>query len=475
MDNLLADLDQPLPPEAQSLLDRFKAFVVRHPRLVEVETQLLHMIWEPADIAFVVVCGPSGVGKSTLASHLTGRLNAGRQTSTLNGQSELRALLVNVRPPDGELFNRADYYQKGLYRLGKTTYDRRITVDIGSREQMVEKRGSRRKTTPYEDNPELRDAYEEELRRLTIRAVILDEAQHLTQTFDGKRPKDQLNWIKSMTTETSVLHILIGTYDLVPFCNLDGQMARRGQEVPFSPYHIDDESDCQAFCNTFSSLLKQIPLEIDHDTLIQRWWYFFEGCIGCIGILKQWLVRALYLALREESSQLGLSHLERRILSDAKLARMSADVRSGEAELRYVGGQNGCLSNLTSMPTSVSKERDPAPTSPPEDATVNQKTRKPKGRVGGPSPHRDQVGTAQPEEESTQCSFSGPIQLEAVRWLESTVQQVQCPTCGSVSKAKVKGQFVVIASHPPRKLRAVRNVPRWMQQGSEWIFVEKKN
>jgi len=92
------------------------------------------------------------------------------------------------------------------------------------------------------------------------------------------------------------MHVLIGTYDLLPFCNLDGQMARRGSEFHFAPYHMEVETDCQAFRNAFSSLLKQIPLKVDHDTLMQRWWYFFEGSIGCIGILKQWLVRALYRA-----------------------------------------------------------------------------------------------------------------------------------------------------------------------------------
>src|SRR5260370_21220483 len=82
--------------------------------------------------------------------------------------------------------------------------------------------------------------------------------------------------------------VLIGTYDLLPFCNLDGQMARRGSEFHFARYHMEDENDCQAFCNALSSLLKQIALQVDHDALIQRWWYFFEGSIGCIGILKQW-------------------------------------------------------------------------------------------------------------------------------------------------------------------------------------------
>src|SRR3989442_8001609 len=190
---------EPVPPELQALLDQFKDYAVWHPRLVQVQTHLLHTIWEPADVAHVVVCGPSGVGKSKLAEVLARRLNTPK--SALNGHSLRRALLINTRPSDGALFHRTNFYQKGL--------------------------------------------------------------------------------------------ALFGTYDLLPFCNLDGQMARRGSEIHFAPYHMEDDNDCQAFRNAFSSLLKQIPLKVDHDRLLQRWWYFFEGSLGCIGILKQWLVRAL--------------------------------------------------------------------------------------------------------------------------------------------------------------------------------------
>src|SRR6266702_3799441 len=347
------DLDEPLQPELQALLDQFKDYTVWHPRLVQVQTHLLHTIWEPADVAHVVVCGPSGVGKSKLAEVLARRLNSPKPG--LNGHSSRRVLLINTRPPDGALFHRTNFYQKGLALLGKTTIDRRIQMDITTAEHLVEKKKPKGKATAYPDNPEVRDAYEEELRRLALRTVILDEAQHLIESGDGKQIKEQLNWIKSMATETGVLHILIGTYDLLPFCNLDGQMARRGSEFHFAPYHMEDETDCQAFRNAFSSLLKHIPLRVDHDGLLQRWWYFFEGSLGCIGILKQWLVRALYRALREASAELTRAHLEKSVLPDAKWERMRADARSGEAEFEYADRQNGYLSNLATMPTFVPK------------------------------------------------------------------------------------------------------------------------
>jgi hypothetical protein len=80
-------------------------------------------------------------------------------------------------------------------------------VDVTTAEHLVEKKRPRGKVPAYPDNPEVRDAYEKELRRQALRTVILDEAQHLIASGDGKQPKDQLNWIKSMAIETGVLHV----------------------------------------------------------------------------------------------------------------------------------------------------------------------------------------------------------------------------------------------------------------------------
>jgi hypothetical protein len=187
-----------------------------------------------------------------------------------------------------------------------------------------------------------------------------------------------------------------------------------------------------------------------------------------------------YLAreLKEESAELTRAHLEQAVLPDAKWERMRADARSGEAEFEYADRQNGYLSNLASLPTFVPRPPDPASTArsktSPQDATVEQKTPKRKRRVGEPSPRRDPVGTARPVAETAFCSFSGSIELEAVRWLESRVEVVQCPRCGSVSKAKLKGQSVVITPHPPRKVRPVRNVTRWMEEERGWKLVQKE-
>lgn len=262
-------LDRPLPPEAQARLDRFKALTIRHPQLDRVERELRQAIWEPAGFAYVLLYGPSGVGKSTLMEHIAARLNQAWQGQGQAGSSSVAAVLVQTRPPDGELFHRNDYYTKGLRGLGHTSFERRIRVDL-STEPTWERKETRRRATRYQDTPELRDAWEEVLRDHQVRAVILDEAQHLLKNATAATPLDQLDWIKSMVTMTHALHILVGPYELLHFCNLNGQTARRGLEIHFPRYHVEQEGERLAFQNILLTLLTHVPLVVDREALLDH-------------------------------------------------------------------------------------------------------------------------------------------------------------------------------------------------------------
>jgi hypothetical protein len=109
-----------------------------------------------------------------------------QQPHYANGNSApVPLLLLETRPPDGGAFNRADYYRTTLKLLGEPFYERRLLVDVDS-EQAWEKKGrSRSKATQFNDSPELRHALEEAMARRGVRAVILDEAQHLLKVGSG--------------------------------------------------------------------------------------------------------------------------------------------------------------------------------------------------------------------------------------------------------------------------------------------------
>jgi hypothetical protein len=171
------------------------------------------------------------------------------------------------------------------------------------------------------------------LRTQQVRAVVWDEAQHLMPGGTAATPLDQRDWLKSMTNVTGVLHVLLGTSSLVHFCHLNGPTARRGLEIHCPRYHGHVEPDGQALRNVLLPGLTQGPLTVNRAALLQPWPYCSARSLGCVGGLKEWLVRAIALALRDESGTLTLAHLERRALAEAQCARMAADIQDGAQTL----------------------------------------------------------------------------------------------------------------------------------------------
>ncbi len=335
-----------LSVENQEKLDHFKDYAVSHSQLAKVDKELMRAIREPAGFAHVLVYGPSGVGKTTMIRQITRRLNAmppsqSAAPSVTYSKENLPALpllLLETRRTDGGAFNRADYYRTALKLLGESFYERRMLVNIDS-EQVWEKKGrGRTKAAQFNDSPELRHALEDAMSRRGVQAVILDEAQHLMKLGSGSsagKLLDQLDWIKSMTNVTGVVHILIGTYELLSFRNLSGQASRRGLDLHFPRYLFQHEPDRQDFQGVLLALLKQVPLSVEMEMLMQHWVYFYERSIGCVGVLKDWLIRAVAAALYDGSEALTLEYLQDHALSLAQCERMALDATEGEQELRY--------------------------------------------------------------------------------------------------------------------------------------------
>src|SRR5258708_6943122 len=337
METQATTLFRPGSPEATAALQRFKAYATSHTLLAEVDKQISRAIHEPAGFAFVLLYGPSGVGKTTLIRQLEHRAGVVRDPAfpgTAFGPrhphpfAPVQLLLLETRPPDGATFNRAEYYQVALKQLGEYPYD-----------PSWEQKKGRGKDATFNDSAELRQIYEAALQRRGVRTIILDEAQHLLKLASGIKLIDQLDWLKSMTNTTGVLHILTGTYELLPLRNLNGQAARRGLEIDFPRYQFRHEPDQQAFQRTLLTLLQQIPLKVEIKPLVDQWSYFYERCIGCIGVLKDWLVRALAASLATGQRELLLDRIQECALPIGQCESMALGGAGGEQELHYTANR----------------------------------------------------------------------------------------------------------------------------------------
>jgi hypothetical protein len=87
-----------------------------------------------------------------------------------------------------------------------------------------------------------------------VKAVVIDAAQHLMQVTAPLRPVDQLDWLKSLTNRTQVVHVLVGPYDVFDVRNLSGQAARRGRDRHFPRSHVARHAERQECVGALRSL-----------------------------------------------------------------------------------------------------------------------------------------------------------------------------------------------------------------------------
>src|SRR5437667_4475244 len=161
---------------------------------------------------------------------------------------------------------------------------------------------------------------------------MIDEAQHFGKIASGRRLLDQLDVMKSIANQTKTVHVLYGTYDLLAFRNLNGQLSRRSVDVHFPRYRVEVADDRKAFISVLRSFAQQLPLAETPD-LARDWEFLYERSIGCVGVLKQWLIRALSVALRTGEATLSRSNLETQAPSVAQADKIISEASEGEMRL----------------------------------------------------------------------------------------------------------------------------------------------
>ena len=116
--------------------------------------------------------------------------------------------------------------------INKSRLEDRKKVDQKTRKFLPPASTIRFMPTSRAVSTEYRYAVEQAVRYRRPVAVMIDEAQHLGKIPSGRRLLDQLDVIKSIANQTKTAHVLFGTYDLLAFRNLNGQLARRSLPGP---------------------------------------------------------------------------------------------------------------------------------------------------------------------------------------------------------------------------------------------------
>ena len=91
------------------------------------------------------------------------------------------------------------------------------------------------------------------------------------------------------------------------------------------------------FLNILGSFERQMPLP-EAPELVANWEFLYERSIGCVGVLKEWLVRALAVALSRGAAKLTLRDLAAQALTVSQCEKILAEATEGEARLTESDG-----------------------------------------------------------------------------------------------------------------------------------------
>lgn len=315
------------PPSVQ--LQYFKDFAVAHTLLVEAKDRLLDAITESAPNSLVIVSGPTGVGKTTLLTKIRQLLNAKALQDAEQEPGHLPVVTIEATPPESRTFSWRSHFKRLLLAMNEPLVDckRRLNPIDRTPQTLPPFPTDRGVTADYHY------AVEQALRYRRPRAVLIDEAQHLFSRASGRSLEDQLNVLKSLANRANTVHVLCGTYELLRIRNLSGQLSRRSLDIHFPRYDVAKAADRRTYVKILQTFTEQMPLPEPPD-LIKFWEYLYERSIGCVGILKDWLVKGLSSAIRQSDRTLTLKHLEKHALSVAQCDRLIEEAARGESQFR---------------------------------------------------------------------------------------------------------------------------------------------
>jgi Bacterial TniB protein len=448
--------------QRQARLQAFIDFKVKHPRLEEMDDTLMQAIYGHRTYTLLPIYGAGGVGKSTVLKHVAESCRAKEMDP-----ATVPVVEVQASPEDIGASARLDFYRQILTQLRG-----HVAVNDRVRHINLATYPGKKSTDPAEWL-DMRDAVIYAFALLRVKVVFVDEAQHLMSVDTPHKPTSQLDWLKTLTNRTNVLHVLAGNFDLYDFCHLNGQAGRRMRDLFFPRYHLDNEVECGEFVGALRTLLEQVPLIVDIAGLLTHWRWFGEWSLGCIGVLSDWIVETVDALYRQGATTLTIDALQKHALPPGLRARMESEARAGEFKMDQAKAQSEQeLKRLLGNPAPVpGTAPTPVPYTPAASVSPDTRQSVSSHARAERAAARDSVGDQVQTAKVPKCTFSGVVPIEARRFLDSGVALVECPDCAAMRSLEPHSGVLRFKSHDKRKTTTPNTEQRWARIDMAWGVV----
>lgn len=389
-----------LEVHVKAQVERFKRSHIPHPHHQRALEELDSLALCPGSTSIVQFYGPSGAGKSTLIRKFEERLIERAQSAMMNDPAHIPYIRVNAPAIQRGSFHFRELFKRMLRAADEPCIQYK---QLPPRETVPGH--SKPLLTRITSNGDVRLAVERCFQYRSIPLVIIDDAMHIAKVLEDRMLINNVDVLKDLAKETGALIVLVGTSEVLPLVDLSAQNIRLSWDIEYPHYDWRNESERKDFCHTLVALLRYMDtmMPVPKELFEAYWEEFYSGSLGCIGVLKDWLTRALKLALREHATTLSRSHCVRTRWSTQQLTKMAeellegaiamAERRRGRADL-----QPDQLPENTGQSSSDTAElrrllgMETASTSGGEAKDSKLAKPKKRRRPGKRNPTRDQVG-----------------------------------------------------------------------------------
>ncbi|HVB11461.1 MAG TPA: ATP-binding protein [Bacillota bacterium] len=309
----------------------FTRYTMGHAQLQAALSTVVRALGQPADTftPVVLVIGPAGVGKTTLLHAVSREVTRQVRPTLAADPGRLPCVCLVTDVPASGSFSWKEYCHSALVAMHEPLIERKVPLPEGAPPRLdgahllLGQRGS---------EALLRRALVQAAKHRAPTAFLVDEAQHAALIVGGRKLQQQMDYIKRLADATGVPHVLFGNYGLCLLRNLSGQLGRRTEDVHFRRYDAARPQDVADFRDVVLSFQCHLPLPTQPD-LLTDWEYLYLRSVGCVGLLKGWLKRALARALEEGAPTVTPAVLRRAAPPPSKSTQVLKEALEGEAQL----------------------------------------------------------------------------------------------------------------------------------------------
>lgn len=300
-----------------------KGFYLKHRGVMTAYDELRTLFFDTSEKDVILIQGPTGVGKTCLSQKLMFEFYKDEKVKN-NRISALPMVYVEADVLGGSSFSWKDFYADILLAMGELE-----NTNVYGEPRVEGVDGGRVYSAQNRTEKTLKRDVLSRIKEYDVKFILIDEIQHIFK-YGGKSGEKNMDILKGMANISGCRFIGLGTYEISFSLARSAQLARRVGVLDYPAYSLNRSEDIDDFGAAYLGLLAHMPIELD-PIVIKNVKSVFLGSCGCIGILKEWLGRALSLALKEKKKMLTISHLRETKLHNSQLKIIAEEIREGEA------------------------------------------------------------------------------------------------------------------------------------------------